>query len=290
MASNTTLTGGIESEKQLEVGNRTILFDTITSEELKMQSDITDQYIEDNSTIQDHIAIKPTELTIRGLVAEISYVKEPQEVLEKALLEAQEEAKIKKSVFEIAGNIAPILSNYMNVAIGVANYVQDTVSKITHTYPKAEEIYQKSKQKVLNGVNKVKNKLGFKEKEQNNLVAKDMSSASGTEQLQVSAMLKDYMENRKPVQWSNSYGIFESYYITNFTLTQSESKYVSELSISLKQLRTTQTQTTTIDYSNYSEKYGQQQAQMEDLGNQQGTYELMSTKYMKKYNINGYGR
>jgi hypothetical protein len=48
------------------------LFDIPEDEEIRLQAEITDNYVEANYAIQDHIAIKPVEYTLRGLVAEIA--------------------------------------------------------------------------------------------------------------------------------------------------------------------------------------------------------------------------
>jgi hypothetical protein len=47
------------------------LFDIPEEEEINLRSEITDHYVEDNTAIQDQIALKPDEVTVRGLVAEI---------------------------------------------------------------------------------------------------------------------------------------------------------------------------------------------------------------------------
>lgn len=43
------------------------------SEQVKMQSDITDHYIDANTAVQDHIAVKPIEITLNGLVGDYFY-------------------------------------------------------------------------------------------------------------------------------------------------------------------------------------------------------------------------
>jgi hypothetical protein len=48
------------------------LFNIITDDAADLESDITDHYIEDNTAIQDHIALKPEVVSVRGLVAELS--------------------------------------------------------------------------------------------------------------------------------------------------------------------------------------------------------------------------
>ncbi len=48
------------------------LFDIVATEDVSLDSDITDHYVEDNSAIQDHIAIKPERFTVKGYAGEIS--------------------------------------------------------------------------------------------------------------------------------------------------------------------------------------------------------------------------
>ena len=48
--------------------NETYLFDTRSDEELNLDSDITDHWVEANYTIQDHIGLKPMQITLSGYV------------------------------------------------------------------------------------------------------------------------------------------------------------------------------------------------------------------------------
>lgn len=43
------------------------------TEQVKMESEITDHYIDDNSAVQDHIILKPVIITLRGLQGEYFY-------------------------------------------------------------------------------------------------------------------------------------------------------------------------------------------------------------------------
>jgi len=53
------------------------LFDIPENDEISLTSDITDHFIEDNTAIQDQIALKPEEYTVRGLVAELALFAPP---------------------------------------------------------------------------------------------------------------------------------------------------------------------------------------------------------------------
>ena len=61
------ITGGKNS-----TGINGFVFDVTGDEEMQFDSDITDHYIEKNSSIQDHIALKPRRYTVSGFVGELS--------------------------------------------------------------------------------------------------------------------------------------------------------------------------------------------------------------------------
>jgi len=50
------------------------LFNIVTDDAVDLESEITDHFIENNTAIQDHIALKPEVISVRGLVAELSGV------------------------------------------------------------------------------------------------------------------------------------------------------------------------------------------------------------------------
>ena len=69
------------------------LFDIDEENEINLTSEITDHFIEDNTSIQDQIGIKPEQYTVRGLVAELVAVKPTPDSVAKLLnaLPAQEQ-------------------------------------------------------------------------------------------------------------------------------------------------------------------------------------------------------
>lgn len=48
------------------------LFNIVGDESVDLTSDITDHYIEDNTAVQDNIALRPEVITVRGIVAELA--------------------------------------------------------------------------------------------------------------------------------------------------------------------------------------------------------------------------
>lgn len=47
------------------------LFDIVGDEMVMLTSEITDHYVEDNTAIQDHVALAPEQITVKGIVAEL---------------------------------------------------------------------------------------------------------------------------------------------------------------------------------------------------------------------------
>ena len=53
------------------IGTEGFVFDVIGDEEASFDADITDHYVENNYSIQDHIALKPPRFTLSGYVGEL---------------------------------------------------------------------------------------------------------------------------------------------------------------------------------------------------------------------------
>jgi hypothetical protein len=62
--------------KDLKRGIDGFLFDVPLTENITMSSNITNHYIEDNTTLQDHVALNPISITLTGKVAELVYTKQ----------------------------------------------------------------------------------------------------------------------------------------------------------------------------------------------------------------------
>ena len=59
--------GGLRS-----IGISGFIFDIEGDDEVNLDAEITDHYVEDNYAIQDHIALRPTRIVLRGYVAELT--------------------------------------------------------------------------------------------------------------------------------------------------------------------------------------------------------------------------
>jgi hypothetical protein len=70
--SNPTSYNAIVRPNNPPVGIGGFLFDIPGDEEIRLRSQITNYYLESNTTVQDNIALEPAQITLRGLVAELS--------------------------------------------------------------------------------------------------------------------------------------------------------------------------------------------------------------------------
>lgn len=71
---------------QEDVGFNGWLFHIPQDETLEFYSEVTDHYVEDNTAVQDHVALRPVEFTVTGLIGELNwkdvYDKNEQQVAE----------------------------------------------------------------------------------------------------------------------------------------------------------------------------------------------------------------
>lgn len=67
------------------VGIAGFVFDVADNETIELDADITDHYVENGTAVQDHIALRPERVTVRGLVGEYKHIVEgKQTTLQKA--------------------------------------------------------------------------------------------------------------------------------------------------------------------------------------------------------------
>lgn len=95
------------------LGINGFVFDIAEECEISLESEITDHYIEDGSAVQDHIALRPERVTLRGYVGEIVY----------------NTGNDKGFVREAAEKLTTVAS-YLPVVSNYANRIYNDISKI----------------------------------------------------------------------------------------------------------------------------------------------------------------
>lgn len=243
------------------------IFSTCTMEELKLSADITDQYVEDNTAIQDNMAIKPLQFTLKGFVAEKFYNRKAE--AEKLGLTN----KIANTFSKLSpvASLSPTLSSYMQSAVATSTFIEANVNKIVKSVGTVANAYKalkgKSPKDMLDIINNLKDKTGIEN------------------QYYAVQRFESLLNSRTPVTVANAMGIFENLYITSVSVAQGDSPMVSEIIVTLKQLRFTSTVLSYIDYKTYADRYAVQQAEEENLGKIQGKQENMTIKYKREHGI-----
>ena len=226
--SGVILSGGVSKtdSKWEKIG---ILFDYIQDETSTVEADITDNWVESNYTLQDHIAIKPRIYRIRGCVGEVLY-----ENIYRAI-DKYEDFKANHSVFnktvDTINNIASLsgfVSNYTRAAINVVKQIEssfDRYKKVFDNFTKANQI-------------------------------------RGKRQAVLYEILVYMMQNRVPVKLTKLafgeeiipefYTYDKNYFIQSVSAHQGDNAFISDIEVTIKEIRVAVTKTTKVD----SKKFG----------------------------------
>ena len=73
MVSPDSYTGFADMETSTR-STKGFIFQIVADESVNLTSDITDHYVEDNSSLQDHISIRPITISVSGFVGELNNV------------------------------------------------------------------------------------------------------------------------------------------------------------------------------------------------------------------------
>lgn len=216
------LTGQITNDKN-KTQQIAILFDYITDESSTVEAEITDNWVESNYSEQDHIAIKPRIYRLKGCVGEVVF--ENKYLVEDYIEMYLDSHPIFKKTLNAVngiGNIFNIVSNYTQIAINIAKQLESSFDR----YKNIWQNFQNDKQFV------------------------------NKHQIAVYNTLSQILQTRTPVKLSGlmfSTEVFmenqydKTYYLQSVTANQTDSKYISDIEVVIKEFRIAKTQTTKID-------------------------------------------
>ena len=178
------------------------VFDYLGDVNVSLQADITDHFIEDNTAIQDHVAIRPIKVTMRGFVAELTLPK-PQGVVG-ALASAQSALT---QVQAYLGKYTPGVTQTLAKAV---TQVQNTVQTIDNTLAKAQNIIS-----LFPG-----------------------APPNATKQAKAYSQLFTAMQQKLPMQIDTPYRVLKDMIIEQIVFVQpEETKYWSDITVTLKQIQ-----------------------------------------------------
>lgn len=213
------------------IGIGGFVFDYEGETNISLQAEVTDHYAENNSVINDHYALKPVRLTFSGFVGELVQTK-AQGVL---------------------GALASIQNKLTTVNAYLGKYTPQALGKIQKVLTQA----QSTVNKLDNALARTKNIVGFFSK----------SNPAPTKQAQAYTFLESLMNSRQVFLVQTPYKFFDNMVIENLSFTQpEETKYLSDITITLKQMRFVDVQTVTANRSLFGGRAAEQRGALADKG------------------------
>lgn len=214
-----------------------LYFDIIQEHSISLQSQITDNWLENNTVVNDHIANSPISINLRGLSGEIVYT---PSTVDGALSYITDTTKNKFGTnivnkLSVIPALLPPVSNVTQKAMNVISYIEASQNR-----------YSK-------------------------LIERFTSSTIRQEKLRkIYQNLSALRETKIALFVQTPFGSFDNMYIQSLTLRQANQNYIADIELSLKQLNFTDTLTTQAD-PNVLAQYSQfQRAQVENHGKIQG--------------------
>lgn len=116
------------------VGTGGFVFDVVGNEEVTLEAEATDHYLEDNTAAQDHITLRPVMITLKGYMGEIT--DKTQGVLAGVL-----------STVESLGDIGGLAPSFAQQASQVYSKIEGVVTKVNNVLSQANNIYSIFSQK-----------------------------------------------------------------------------------------------------------------------------------------------
>jgi len=184
------------------------LFGYLGDVNVSLEADITDHYAENNTAIQDHVALRPVEVTMRGFVSELTMQK-PQGVVG-ALAAAQ------------------------SALTQVPAYIQKYTPGVTQTL-------QKAVTQVQNTVNTINQTLA---KAQNIISLFPGAPPQVSKQAKAYSQLSTAMKQKLPMTIDTPYGMMTNMLIKKITFVQPEdTQSWSDITVTLKQINFVEVET-----------------------------------------------
>jgi hypothetical protein len=198
-------------------------------------ADVPDHYLENNDAVQDHIAIHPVRITLRGFVAE----------------------KVQSPAKGVLGALNTIQSKLTAIPAYLGKYTPGGLQKIQSAISTA----QNTVNTINQNLSRVQNLVGLL----------PGAAARKTKQQKAYAQLYALFSTRTIFGLETPYQYFPQMVIESLSFIQpDETKDWSDISVTLKQLRFVQTQTTTVSSNTFASRAAQQRQDTADQGNTKG--------------------
>lgn len=220
------------------------VFDYEGETSVNLSADITDHYAEDNTAIQDHIALRPAKLVLRGFVSEL--IMENKAGLSGFLNLVNQRLETAEAYL---GSNTPQMAQKMQAAVTAASSAVNVIDQ---------------------AINRA-----------NNIVGMLSSAAPGQTRQQNAYMKLESLWRKKQIfTVETPYRFFEYMAIENIAFVQDEdNRYQSSLAVTVKEMRFAGVEFTKFNDSLFAGRAAQQKQVAADKGKTKGTTGQQSTLF-----------
>ena len=245
--TNVVLTGGIsvtvqDAQKEFINNNVGYYFDIIREHSVSIQNQITDNYLENNTAVQDHIAHNPITVILGGLAGEV-YFTPPTKTLDKLYSKYNTFMQSKFNNDTMANEY--MMSDKL-LAIPALIPAVDNVTQIAKNAVQYVESSYKRFEKVVKG---------FKNKE-----------IKETRLWQIYRELKDLSDTNTALLVETPFTVFDNMFIQSISLRQGNENFVTDIEITLKQIQYADVSLTAADEKVLSKYNAYARAEVENNG------------------------
>ena len=210
-----------------------LYFDIIEEHTISLQSQITDNWMENNTAIADHIANQPLTVSLRGISGELVYVPSTSEGWLNDIKN--------KIPLNITEKLSPIASFYAPVS-NVTQIAKNAISYVEASYKRYKKISDDFRNKTV--------------KQQR--LRKIYQDLSGIREAKMALLVQ------------TPYATFDNMYIQFLVLRQGNQSNITDIELTLKQAYFTETQYTTANEENREKCNFIQRQEVENHGLTQG--------------------
>lgn len=245
----------------------TYYFDIIEEHSIQLQNQITDNYLENNTAVQDHIAQSPITITLRGLSGEKVYT---------AAQARQDELNAYRTALRVSNTqtltqklgslsiLTPTVSNATQIAKNTYSYAQASISRYTGMVTKFFNINNPIDH---NGTN-----IPIKGNKETRLE-------------EIWRKLRLLRNSNTSFIVETPYGNFQDMYIQSLTLRQGNQNFITDIELTLKQLRFANVEVTGVNEAVRAAYNAYARADVENCGIAQGENTLLYERFGKPFNL-----
>lgn len=250
---NSTVQGallyGSAEKSNVPDNNVAIFFDVIKSHEIQINDNITDNWLENSTVVNDCISQSPIIVNLSGVSGEVVYIP-----------------------FDFKGFLKDFWQNHNNLN-SIIEYekisgLNSKLNVISSLYPPIDNVTQLAKNAVdivaanVERYKKIYNQLTQKEKNNQTRLQKIYEDLT---------VLRSYSKQTgEGLIIETPYTVFKNMFFQSISLKQDERLYITDIEVTLKQCNFSEVETTKADKNVLSELNAQARAEIENQGKVQG--------------------